>query len=226
MSVNSNCVVLGDLNLDHLKWALPEGSQEKMVNEVNNKIETSGFQQLVKGATRTWKDQNDSCLDHIWANCPNRVIKTFNTTRGSSDHNVIGVELSLKEIKNAGNNIVKRMWKEFYKEKCLLDFKNSNWQDILMETNVNVAAALLEERICSIMDVHAPFKTIQIRAHYKDWISTDTKKIMFLRDTARTIAKRTDSEVHWTEFKRLRNSCTSLQKQDKKNPYKWNFQKY
>ena len=148
MSTNTNCVVLGDINLDYMKWALPDNSQEKMVNEVKSKIETSGFQQLITGATRIWKEQNDSCIDHIWANCQNRIVKTTNTTRGSSDHNIIGVEISIKEIKNAGNNIVKRTWKKFDKEKCMQDFKSSNWLDIMGETNVNVAVALLGGENC------------------------------------------------------------------------------
>ena len=54
----------------------------------------------------------DSLLDHFCFNCSQRTIRTFNKSRGASDHNVVGIEVAIKDIKNGGNNLVKRVWKK------------------------------------------------------------------------------------------------------------------
>ena len=75
---------------------------------------------------------------------------------------------------------------------------------------------MLEDGIKSILVKFAPFKTIQIRMRYKNWISPETKSEMELRDEARKAAKRTDLEEHWVDIRRRRNIVTARQRQDKK----------
>ena len=167
---NNKCVVVGDINLDYLRWTNPKQHLEKMVDETKNVIETSGFLQLVSGYTRTWRTHADSCLDHVWSNCPNRTIKVINESRGASDHNMVGIHVSIRNIKSGGNNIVKRLWKQFDKDECVRRFKLIDWKDIMDEVNVNVASSRLEEEICTIMDEMAPMKTVQVRTKFNNWI--------------------------------------------------------
>ena len=136
--------------------------------------------------------------------------------RTSSDHNVIGLELSWKDIKMGGNNVLKRSWKDFYDKECLNEFRRTDWSDILQEFDVNVANSLLEERICGIVDKFATLKIIQSITKYNNWISRETKKEMDARDRVGTNALNTNLDENWMEFRRLRNLCTSLQKKDKK----------
>ena len=113
VSKNNKVVVLGDLNFDYMKWPLPDQHHEKMVDDVKDQIETSGFQQLVDGYTRSRRQQVDSCLAHVWSNHSERVLKVYNDIWGDSDHNVVGVIISVKKLKFGGHNIVKRMWNIF-----------------------------------------------------------------------------------------------------------------
>ena len=46
-------------------------------------------------------------------------------------------------------------------------------------------------------------------------ISDDTKKEMALRDAARTLAKGTNSDTDWDNYKMRRNKCTDRQRKDK-----------
>ena len=153
ISLNMKCVLVGDLNLDYLKWSSPEIHQERMVDNVKNWIETSGFLQLVTGYTRTWRMQADSLLDQVWSNNSERILKVYNDPRGASDHNVVGVMVSLKEVKSGGQNVVKRLWKDFNEKQCMKMFKETNWQDIMVEDNVNIANSLLEDKIRKILDI-------------------------------------------------------------------------
>ena len=40
------CVVIGDLNLDHMMWSNPDPNHEYMINLMKEKIEVNGFVQL------------------------------------------------------------------------------------------------------------------------------------------------------------------------------------
>ena len=68
--------------------------------------------------------------------------------RGSSDHNLVGIDIAWKDRQPGGQNVVKRVWKNFNEKRCLKKFKETNWNDILQETEVNIANTMLEERIC------------------------------------------------------------------------------
>ena len=215
ISRHRKCIVLGDLNLDFLRWDSPEGHLAKMVEMTKDHIETNGFQQLVVGHTRQWTNQANSLIDQIWSNCPERTLKIFNNPRGSSDHNVVGLSLSLKDITATGHNILKRTWKNFNEKNCLEKFRTMDWTDVREETDVNMASSLLEEKIRLILNDCAPLKTIQVRGKYKNWITDDTKLTMSLRDAARNKALENRTDDNWMEYKRLKNQCTNLQRSDK-----------
>ena len=70
-------VVIGDLNLDKLRWENPEQHLTELVEVVQDNIENEGFVQIVAGHTRTWRQQADSLLDQVWTNCANRIIKSL-----------------------------------------------------------------------------------------------------------------------------------------------------
>ena len=119
LAMNTNCVVLGDLNLNYLKWSQPDSKHENMINIMKDQIETSGFTLLLEGITRTWRTQEDSLIDHVWSNCPDKTIEVWNKSCGSSDYNVVGIKLAIKGIKSGNNNIVRRTWKNFDSNGCL-----------------------------------------------------------------------------------------------------------
>ena len=222
---NKRAIVLGDFNLDHLRWESPEPHLSKMVDDTKNIIEYSGYIQLVKKYTRTWRGQADSLLDQIWTNCPQTTIKIFNIERGASDHNVVGVEMSTKDLQTGGQNSLRRCWKKFDRKRCQDKFRNTDWTEVLSQTDARIAASLLEELICSVIDTEAPLKLIQHRAGFKSWVSENTKAAMADRDIARTKAKESDSDLDWSNYKMKRNNCTKLLRKDKTASMKLSFDK-
>ena len=48
----SDCIIIGDTNLDQLKWGKPDQINVAMTNLVKDNLETRGFSQLVTGPTR------------------------------------------------------------------------------------------------------------------------------------------------------------------------------
>ena len=222
---NSRCILIGDINLDYGRWYNPEQFNMNMVDLIQNEIESSGFVQLIASITRRWRHQADSILDQVWSNCNHRIIRHFNYSRGDSDHNVVGVVVSTRDIKVGGYNVTKRTWKNFKKERFIEKFKNENWTEILNENNVDVANTLLEEKIVKILESEAPMKTTQMRVKYNNWITNETKMEMENRDAARILAKETDKDEDWASFREKRNLCTKLQRHDRTNYYKELFEK-
>ena len=66
----NDVIVLGDVNLDYVKWSQPEAAQTRMVDKIKNEVETLGFHQMVEKITRSWKGVPDSLIDHCWMNYP------------------------------------------------------------------------------------------------------------------------------------------------------------
>ena len=212
---NTKCFVFGDLNLDYGKWHSPEQHQEDMVRMVQDNLETTGFSQLVQGVTRTWRNQADSTLDHIWTNTPNRIVNHFNEVRLPSDHNVTGATISLRDITMGGQNTVRRKWSNFSETSYLNKCMKMDWTPVYLQTCPDLANTIFEDKLQLILESEAPMGTFQSRTHYLRWLSDATKQKMVERDVARTVAMISDSEVDWQSYRRLRNLCTNLQRKDR-----------
>ena len=212
---NCSCIVIGDMNLDYLRWANPEQHLIQMVEYTQDIVEIAGFTQLIQNYTRSWRNQADSLLDHVWSNCDNKIVRHFNEKRGDSDHNVVGVDVSCSEIKSGGFNVKKRRWKNFKKETFQKLVKDTNWNDILEEVNTDIANSMFEDRYCAILNSIAPMCTVQTRTHYNKWISSETKSEMILREELRLKARHTNLDTDWIIYRQKKNLCTRLQKSDK-----------
>ena len=219
------CFVVGDMNLDYQKWESPEAHHLKMVNATKDTVEILGFQQLIAGITRQWKNQDDSTLDHVWTNVKNRSLRHLNVTNGALDHNVIGTDISTCDIKFGGQNIVKQIWKNFNRKRCLEKFANMDWSGVMSETNVDLANTEFEDKFCHILDTEAPFRNVQVRANFNPWLTQETKNEMRYSNLAREKAKVTDDFDDWNDYKIRRNDCTKRQINDKMKRQKEIFDK-
>ena len=225
-SRNSKCILIGDINLDFNLWNSPEQHEEKMIELVQTEIEPLGYIQLVGNITRAWKNQKDSIIDHIWTNCSDRVLKQTNDLRTLSDHNVIGMDISLKEIKLGGQNVVRRRWKDYDEKRCLEKFSEINWSQLYDETNPDVANSLLEELIVEVLESEAPMVTMQEITRYSSWLDVTTKAKMLERDMARELARISGSNPDWDSYRQLRNQSTRMQRADKTRYQKKMFDKF
>ena len=96
-------MLLGDLNLDILKWGRETGLKAKLISEVNSNVVTEGFAQLIDSPTWFQYNKRPACLDQIWSNNVARIAQIQNKSWVRSDHNLIMVE-----IRKQGN---KSIWK-------------------------------------------------------------------------------------------------------------------
>ena len=67
--------------------------------------------------------------------------------------------------------------------------------------DVNEAASILTHKLKLILDSMFPVQTIQIRARYAPWLSTETKQQMKDRDSSQKIAASSGDRDDWRAFK-------------------------
>ena len=203
--LSASCYLIGDFNLDFIKWDTPDFSQSQMITETKNILEAGGFFQLVKEVTHYWPGQTDSCIDHFWTNEPNKILSVSNKVRAVGDHNVITAIIRTKGSDTKRLDTKKRSYKNFDPVIYRRRLETENWTDIFNIDNVDLAYDFLETRVVGILDSMCPYKTVQYRYECKSWLTNETKEIMKIRDETREIARTTDDTEAWKQYKTLRN---------------------
>ena len=89
------CLVIGDMNLNIMKWDKLEQINENMVEQTKDEISTLNTHQVIRGPTRFWNCTQPSLVDQCWGNCIENIFNIRNVTRGTADQNFILVQYRL-----------------------------------------------------------------------------------------------------------------------------------
>ena len=218
LNENKEVVLLGDINIDSLKWYrdnLPVNDQihkqRNMIELLQEKILPFGVYQQVSVPTHM-----ESCLDHLYTNKPEKLCDVMALNNGGSDHKIISTVRYAKNIERSARYIRKRCFKKFDAEAFKADVSEVSWFDIYMEENVDEAVRKLTAKITAILDKWAPVRTIQLRQKYAPWLSDQTKELIVQRNLAQKIASISKDIVKLREYRLIRNRVTKLIRDDKK----------
>ena len=225
-AAGTTCVLIGDTNLDYLRWETPEASHGKMVEKTRDEMETQGFTQVIRGYTRQWRGQADSMVDQCWINTPEKLISTCNTQRGSSDHNFISVVLRTKNKLSQGQESLRRTWKNFNPDSFRARIRSINWAPLYESENVDIINDYFVEKVGWALDQEAPFKFTQNRKNHCNWMNGEIIEQMRDRDRARQVARDTDLFEDWIKYRKARNDCTKALKNRKNEYFKTIFETF
>ena len=215
-SLNSKCIVVGDLNIDFLQWHLPTYRLKKLAQLVQDEITTLGFCQLVKTITRSWPGQPSSILDHIWTNYPENIMSHANSVRSYSDHNVISLIIRTRDRKEQSHETLRRDRSKMNLERYLTKIKNIDWKELFESKDINIINNVFETKVGDILEEEVPLRCYQQRSNFKSWLTPELKFQMQIRDTKRELARMTNDKTHWKEYRIERNKCTkNLHKTDR-----------
>ena len=132
-------MVLGDINLDFLKWnrsnlpACDSSVRLKQLNElVFNRIFPQGVSQLVTTPTRLSPVDPPSGLDHIYTNRPDKCSAVQAEVHGGSDHKLLKItRFSRAEVRSA-RYVRKRSYKNFCPAQFCEAVKELSWYELYM----------------------------------------------------------------------------------------------
>ena len=132
-------MVLGDINLDFLKWTrsdLHPNDQavklRQLTDQLFARIFPHGVSQLVSEATRVWPGVQDSGIDHIYTNKPEKCSNIYMEFREGSDHKLLRVTRFSKSMKNSSRYVRKRSFKHFNQEQFCDAVKKISWYDLYL----------------------------------------------------------------------------------------------
>ena len=204
------CTVIGDTNIDYLKWVSPDPSHKRLTERTKDEIESLGFTQVITGVTRTWPWQQDSLLDQCWLNKPDRLISYSNEVRGISDHNYISVVLRTKDNPDRGHEVQRRSWKLFDKKRFHDKISNIDWSEFYCCQDINVLNEFFVDKVGGILQSEAPMRFMQMKAKYANWLDDEMLRNMKHRDSVREKARQTGIDEDWTTYRKSRNICSKM----------------
>ena len=216
--------VLGDTNLDFLKWKDPgqpgyqQGNRlQKLSNAVFDRIYPFGFVQLVSVTTRFWPGQEPSGLDHWYTNRPSKISSIQVINQGASDHRFIFARRSSKSVISKPRIIKKRSYKNFPPQEFLTAIRSISWWEVFCCEDVEKATELFTNKLTKVLDTMAPVKCFQVRKKYAPWLSPNLKSEIENRDKAQQIAQESNCREDWLRFRKLRNSVNNKLRGEKRN---------
>ena len=193
---------------------------------MKDEIETLDFKQIIEGMTRTWPGKEDSLLDQCWTNRPDRILSWKNSVRSTGDHNVIEIIIRIKGKDMSNQEIRTRCWKKFDLNRYQDRAASIDWDECLEITELNLADSWLTEKINSLLDMEAPWRTVLPRRQYRSWITLATKDMMEDCDRTREVARVTQSNIIWEQYRQLRGQCNKAVKTDRVNHFKEKYEMF
>ena len=180
-------ILLGDANLDAMKWENNDYINKDLANLVIDFNLEESVSQLVSENTRTelrGGRVEKSCIDHVSTNCPLKCTKVsvIEDELGSSDHLGVAVQKFTKELQNKPQTTKKRSFKNFNQDNFIMEVRNTDFSSVTNEHNLEEAAKEFSTIFKNIQDNHAPIKIFQNRKNYAPWLSDTTKELIKKRN--------------------------------------------
>ena len=139
---------------------------------------------------------------------------------GFSDHCAIFGVRKLHNIKRPPPKIIQsRNYKNYDPAFFSDDLNKIPWDILEMESTSNEAWIVFKDLFLTVADKHAPVATRRVRGFSVPWLTSSIKELMTERDYHHKKAIKTNQELHWSKYKRLRNTVSKKMKKAKSDYY-------
>ena len=156
-NTNHNTIVLGDFNLDHRKKHDINYSHKHYFSALNETFVPLNLHQIVSFDTWSRVVNNSlrfSILDHIYAKDVTRKTNLSSHTPPFGDHLLISFEIASSKMMK--NEIRKRNWKTYSKEKLIENLSKVDWN--IEFDDVQSFWNCFESKLVEIIDKLAPLE--------------------------------------------------------------------
>lgn len=168
---------------------------------------------LPTGATRI-TETSSSTIDLLITDCPQFIKKSKAITASISDHEVVYLLTDIRFQESPPQEIRVRNFRNIDTLRLQGDFQAIDWQQYYDSTDVDTKTALLSAKLETLLQLHAPERTIFVRDKRTPWITQEIKQAIELRDLAFKLYSRNPNrrkgDAQWQEFTRKRDRASSL----------------
>lgn len=184
-------------------------------------LEAFNLTQIIKEPTR-----DSSLLDLIITNIDSNFCNDSVDHNLVADHSAINCKFNNFYIKPQEQiKITYRCLTKINYENFQRDLSSMPWHNIYTVNDIDEMVNLLNTYIMTVLELHAPKKTIiRKRIKYTPWITENIILMQKLRDKALQKFRRTQLPQHWSYYKQLRNFTNNAIKAEKRAYLNFKFQ--
>jgi exonuclease III len=202
-------ILLGDFNFD---YAAP--SMSSTTKNLQRVTRIYCLKQIITTFTRITQ-HSKTLIDLFFTSRP-ELYSSGVIQIGFSDHLAIVGVRKLHRIKPMPPKTVEvRNYKNYDSELFKTDLSYVPWDILEMEPNPEEAWNSFKDLFKTVADSHAPVSTRRVRGRSLPWITREVKNLMKERDYYHKKAMKTNQEIYWSNYKRLRNAVTGKLRKEK-----------
>ncbi|CAB4006335.1 Hypothetical predicted protein [Paramuricea clavata] len=213
LTLKKDIFVVGDLNCNLLK----SGPESDALNELCSSL---NLFQLIKEPTRVTL-QSSSLIDVILTSNTSLVVESGVEKTHISDHFLVYSILKLKLPKKLPDYMVIRSFKNYSSEAFKNDLEQLIWQENPIDQGVNQRLDNFNQKFLSVLDMHAPIKTVKIKRRLCPFVDQEIVQLMKKRNALHKLARQTLQALDWDRYRSCRNQIKrKLRESERKFVYK------
>ena len=200
-------VLLGDFNFDYTSPNAATKNFQRIANLFNLK-------QLITDPTRITQSSR-TLIDLFFTSKPELYVSGV-LPIGFSDHSAIFGIRKLHRIPLPPPRIVEaRNYKHYDPALFCEDLNSIPWDILELDNTPNDAWQSFKDLFLTAADEHAPVVARRVRGRSVPWLTPEIKDLMHQRDHQHKKAISTNKELHWSNYKRLRNAVNTKMRKEK-----------
>ena len=204
INYNLGTIIVGDFNIDL------SNSTNSLCKHVHDMCQKLNIEQLINKPTRV-TSTSSTIIDHIYTSVPHHHIKTDIVDTTMSDHFMIFTMLKFKSSEKKESKYIKTRFYNNFDESSFLRDIRLQFTDFRIENeNINYMWHRWKTLFNYISTKYAPIRQKRVKNNHDPWITPTIINLMQNRDHAHKMWIKTKSLNWFSQFKRLRNTVTSL----------------
>jgi len=221
---STNCILATINSLDHVNELILLGDFNRNWLDRSSTYEKNLFNglnltQLITDPTRV-VNKSKSLLDWILVTHPNRILQSGVLPDCFSDHSIVFCVWKIRLPSLPPKVIRIRQCNNLNSEAFIQDLISINWSRFQIIPYVEDAWNFFLSEVLKVIDKHSPWISVKVKGSHLPWIDGDLIHSFKLRDKAWAKYRLSKETADWSEYKKLRNACTTKTRNAKSNYYK------
>ena len=215
---NTNLVIVGDFNYKEIDWCnkVVHARLEHHASRIYDKLNDLFLEQLIQKPTRYREGETQNVLDWVITNIKDYLVNLdlYPPLGEKGDHCIIKFDLDLTpDPMRYGDRF------NYYKgDYTAMEEKlsNINWELLLEDKTAEEAWEIFASEITKLKLEHIPKRSTKIRKS-QPWINRNVKESIKQKNKAWKEYQKDKYELHWENFKKIRNQTNRLVHESKHN---------